>query len=46
MPVISILVSEFFLNIWGINLIAPFPFSFSNVYMLLLINGTEQIMIS
>jgi hypothetical protein len=34
MPLISILVSDFFFNIWGINLIAPFPFSFSNVYML------------
>ena len=40
-PLTNILVSEFF-YVWGIDFIGPFPSSFSNLYILLVVDYVSK----
>jgi hypothetical protein len=41
MPLTNILVSEIF-DVWGIDFMVPFPFSFGNLYILLAVDYVSK----
>jgi hypothetical protein len=41
MPLTNILVSEIF-DVWGIDFMRPFPFSFGNLYILLAVDYVSK----
>ena len=41
LPLTNILVSEIF-DVWGIDFMGPFPFSFGNLYILLVVDYVSK----